>query len=104
MRNRPRSLRVTCVVTFAVMKALPNYGSQILPTFNALTVNSSNQVVALNVFYAGGDGGGAYNQGLTMIQFNSLDIPQLERFLDIPWCKGDEYHIQKLVWVLRASR
>lgn len=25
---------------------------------------------------------------------------QLVRFLDIPWCKGDEYHIQKLALVL----
>jgi len=37
----------------AAMKALPNYNTEILPTFNALTVDSSNRVLALNVFYAG---------------------------------------------------
>ena len=40
-----------------IMKALPNYNSEILPAFNALTVDANNQVVACNVFYAGGNGG-----------------------------------------------
>lgn len=40
-----------------VMKALPNYESQILPAFNSLTVDSSNQVLAVNVFFAGSDSG-----------------------------------------------
>ncbi|MCX8091529.1 MAG: M6 family metalloprotease domain-containing protein, partial [Verrucomicrobiae bacterium] len=39
------------------LKALPDYNTTILPTFNALTVDQNNQVVAFNVFYAGGNGG-----------------------------------------------
>ena len=39
------------------MKALPNYNTEILPTFNNLTVDSQGNVVACNVFYAGGNGG-----------------------------------------------
>jgi M6 family metalloprotease-like protein/uncharacterized repeat protein (TIGR02543 family) len=37
----------------AILKALPNYNSEILPTFSDLTVSGSN-VVAFNVFFAGG--------------------------------------------------
>jgi len=40
----------------AIMKALPNYTSEILPSFNSLTVDADNQVLACNVFYAGGNG------------------------------------------------
>jgi M6 family metalloprotease-like protein len=40
-----------------IMKALPNYDTQILPTFNDLTVDANNRVIACNVFYAGGNGG-----------------------------------------------
>ena len=40
-----------------IMKALPNYATEILPTFDTLTVDGSNRVVACNVFYAGGNGG-----------------------------------------------
>lgn len=40
-----------------IMKALPNYNTEILPAFNALTVDANNEVVAGNVFYAGGNGG-----------------------------------------------
>jgi M6 family metalloprotease-like protein len=39
-----------------ILKALPNYATVILPTFDALTVNSDNEVVACNIFYAGGNG------------------------------------------------
>jgi len=39
-----------------VLKALPNYESEILPSFASLTVDNSNYVVAFNVFYAGGNG------------------------------------------------
>ena len=46
-----------------VMKSLPNYVTEILPTFNALTTDAANQVVAMNVFYAG-DNGGAWSMGL----------------------------------------
>jgi M6 family metalloprotease-like protein len=40
-----------------IMKALPNYNSDILPTFSGLTVDGSNNVVASNVFFAGDDSG-----------------------------------------------
>ncbi|NQU09717.1 M6 family metalloprotease domain-containing protein, partial [bacterium] len=39
------------------MKALPNYATEILPSFGGLTVDGSNRAVAFNVFYAGGNGG-----------------------------------------------
>jgi len=40
-----------------IMKALPNYEAEILPQFDALTVAGGNEVIACNVFYAGGNGG-----------------------------------------------
>lgn len=46
-----------------IMKALPNYATEILPTFDPVTVDANNEVVAFNVFYAGGDGG-AWSYGL----------------------------------------
>lgn len=46
-----------------IMKALPNYTSEILPTFNNLTVDANGLVVAFNVFYAG-DNGGVWSLGL----------------------------------------
>jgi len=46
-----------------IMKALPNYDTEILPTFDALTVDGDNEVVACNVFYAG-DNGGVWAAGL----------------------------------------
>ena len=39
------------------LKAMTNYTTQILPAFAGLTVDSSSQVVACNVFYTGGNGG-----------------------------------------------
>ncbi len=39
------------------MKALPNYTTEILPTFDPLTVDDNNQVVACNVFFAGANSG-----------------------------------------------
>lgn len=45
------------------LKRLPNYFTEILPAFNALTVDASNHVVACNVFYAG-DNGGVWDYGL----------------------------------------
>jgi M6 family metalloprotease-like protein len=45
------------------MKALPNYDSEILPTFAALSTDAQNRVLALNVFYAG-DNGGRWSYGL----------------------------------------
>ena len=40
-----------------IMTNLPNYTTEILPTFSDLTVDANNNVVAFNVFYAGGNGG-----------------------------------------------
>lgn len=40
-----------------ILKALPNYTTEILPAFSTLTVDGNNQVLACNVFYAGGNGG-----------------------------------------------
>jgi len=40
-----------------ILKALPNYTTEILPTFSDLTVDGSNRIVACNVLYAGGNGG-----------------------------------------------
>jgi M6 family metalloprotease-like protein/uncharacterized repeat protein (TIGR01451 family) len=45
------------------MKALPTYTTDILPTFDALTVDNNNEVIAFNVFYAG-DNGGVWMFGL----------------------------------------
>ena len=45
------------------MKALPNYTTEILPTFDALTVDGSNRVVACNVFFAGANSG-VWSMGL----------------------------------------
>jgi len=55
--------RLLIADAIAVMKALPNYSTEILPTFSALTVDGSNRVVAFNVFYAGGNGG-VWTKGL----------------------------------------
>ena len=49
--------RLLITDAIAIMKALPNYTTQILPLFNDVTVDSNNRVVMLNVFYAGGNGG-----------------------------------------------
>jgi len=40
-----------------IMTNLPNYATEILPTFSGLTVDGSNRVVACNVFFAGTDSG-----------------------------------------------
>ena len=45
------------------LKALPNYTTEILPTFDALTVDNNNEAVAFNVFYTG-DNGGVWSMGL----------------------------------------
>ena len=45
------------------LKALPNYTTDILPTFSSLTVDGNNQVVACNVFFAG-DNSGVWTFGL----------------------------------------
>ena len=41
----------------SIMQSLPDYQSQILPAFDALTVDTDGQVLALNVFFAGGSSG-----------------------------------------------
>jgi M6 family metalloprotease-like protein len=55
--------RLLIADAIAIMKALPNYTTEILPTFSTLTVDGSNRVVACNVFYAG-DNGGVWAMGL----------------------------------------
>jgi len=47
----------------AILKALPNYTSTILPTFSQLTVDANNRILACNVFYAGANSG-VWNYGL----------------------------------------
>ena len=46
-----------------IMKALPNYATEILPTFDSLTVDGSNRIAACNVFFAGGNSG-VWSKGL----------------------------------------
>ena len=46
-----------------ILKARSDYNSTILPLFNNLTVDEANQVLACNVFYAGGNGG-VWSKGL----------------------------------------
>jgi M6 family metalloprotease-like protein len=46
-----------------IMKSLPNYQTEILPTFSPLTVDANNQLVACNVFYAG-ENSGVWIKGL----------------------------------------
>jgi M6 family metalloprotease-like protein len=41
----------------AVLKALPNYATEIAPVFSNLTRDASGYVAAFNVYYAGGNGG-----------------------------------------------
>jgi M6 family metalloprotease-like protein len=41
----------------AIMQNLTNYNSEILPSFNDITVDAYSSAVAFNVFYAGGNGG-----------------------------------------------
>jgi len=43
-----------------IMKTLSNYNSEILPSFNDITVDGSSLVVAFNVFYAGARPGNEY--------------------------------------------
>ena len=45
------------------LKALPNYTTQILPSFDPLTVDNNNQVVACNAFFAGANSG-VWSMGL----------------------------------------
>jgi M6 family metalloprotease-like protein len=46
-----------------ILKARSDYNSTILPTFNSLTTDTSNRVVAFNVFFAG-ENSGVWIQGL----------------------------------------
>lgn len=41
----------------AILKALPNYATEIAPAFSHLTLDGSGYVQACNVYYAGGNGG-----------------------------------------------
>ncbi len=46
----------------AVLKAHPNFNSEILPLFHSLTVDSGNMVAVCNVYFAGGNSG-VWSQG-----------------------------------------
>jgi M6 family metalloprotease-like protein len=46
-----------------ILKALPNYATEILPTFNTLTKDADNNILYCNVLYAG-DNGGVWGKGL----------------------------------------
>ncbi len=46
-----------------IMKALPNYATEILPTFADLTTDSGGNILCTNVFYAG-DNGDTWQYGL----------------------------------------
>jgi len=46
-----------------ILTNLPNYATEILPTFEGLSVDGSDNVIAFNVFYAG-DNGGVWSMGL----------------------------------------
>lgn len=56
-----------------ILKALPNYQTEILPTLNALTTDDFNRAVACNVFYAGGNGG-VWNKGLWPHSWSLYDV------------------------------
>ena len=58
-----------------VLKASPNYTTQVLPLLNNLTVDGNNQVVACNVFYAG-DNGGVWMYGLWPHSWSLPEGPQ----------------------------
>lgn len=47
----------------AILKAQPNYETEILPTFESLSQEGDGELVACNVFYAG-DNGGDWTMGL----------------------------------------
>ncbi len=55
--------RILITDVLTVMMALTNYTTDILPLFDNLTVDSGNNVVAFNVFYAGGNGN-VWSRGL----------------------------------------
>ena len=56
-----------------IMRALPNYATQILPAFAGLTVDSGNNVMACNVFYAGGNGN-TWSYGLWPHSWSLYDV------------------------------
>lgn len=56
-----------------ILKALPQYESEILPQFESLTLDDSNRVVAMNVFYTGGDGG-VWSKGLWPHSWSLLEV------------------------------
>jgi M6 family metalloprotease-like protein len=57
----------------AIMKASPNYETEILPAFDSLTVDGDNQVIACNVFYAG-DNGNVWSYGLWPHSWSLYDV------------------------------
>jgi len=61
----------------ALMKALPNYATEIAPAFSNLTRDASNRAVACNVFYAGGNGG-VWSYGLWPHSWSLYTVGQQE--------------------------
>lgn len=60
-----------------ILKALPNYATEILPAFESLTVDGNNRVTACNVFYAGGNGG-VWSMGLWPHSWSLYEVGQQE--------------------------
>lgn len=60
-----------------IMKALPEYETEILPAFDALTVDGSGRAVACNVFYAGGNGN-VWSYGLWPHSWGLYDVGEQE--------------------------
>ena len=60
------------------MKALPNYATTIAPTFDALTTDNNNYVVACNVFFAGANSGvwpmGLWPHSSSLYQVGAQDL------------------------------
>ncbi len=76
----------------AILKALPNYTTDIMPTFDALTVDSSNNALAFNVFYAGGNGD-TWSYGLWPHSWSLYDVgPQVLS----PTRKVNKYQISNI--------
>ena len=57
-----------------ILKALPNYQSEILPALDSVSVDAENRILALNAFYAGGNGG-VWSYGLWP---HMSSMPELE--------------------------
>lgn len=68
-----------------ILKAQPDYTTEILPTFDALTTRSGNRVLLFNVLYAGGNGGvfrkGLWPHSYMLAQTGSIELSPGGKFL-----------------------